>query len=101
MTFLEEQESARFEDLSGGYEAAVYMGVVVAEERGRRDAQELVITTDLTDPAVLDADEIVLNIDRDAVRNARRLDLDDQEDINETLLDMASDMAEARSEAKG
>jgi predicted nucleic acid-binding Zn-ribbon protein len=101
MTFLEEQETGRFEDLSGGYEAAVYMGVVVAEAGGRRDAQELVITTDLTDPAVLEADEIVLSIDRDAVRNARRLDLDDQEDINETLLDMASDLAEARSEAKG
>jgi hypothetical protein len=77
------------------------MGVIVAEKNGSRDGQELVIKSDLTDKAVLEADELVLDVDKRAVLDARYLDLDDQEEVNEKLLEIVGDIHEAREDSKG
>ena len=101
VAFFEEGETGTFEGLSGGYEAVIYMGVIVAEKNGSRDGQELVIKSDLTDKAVLEADELVLDVDKRAVLDARYLDLDDQEEVNEKLLEIVGDIHEAREDSKG
>lgn len=94
------EKDAEFQGLESGYEGAVAIADFIIEDRGRRENVTSIHYIDLTNEAVTNADELSVELTRDSLRDARYIDVRDQEDIDEAIFEILHDAAKARAKAE-
>lgn len=93
------EKNAEFSGFSGDYEGAAVVADFIAGEGNRRDNMVSIHFIDLTDEAVKQADELRVELSRDSFSDGRRIDIREQESIEEGILDLLDDEVRDRRRA--
>lgn len=97
---VKDGKNISFDGLGDGLEGAIVLTDIIGDGDGRRESLVTLNYIDLTAPEIKEVGALEASIDRDAIMKGHRVDMSDPDDIEDALVDMVDDAADAREERK-